>query len=260
MNQYFGLAKDLLDRGLAREAASYDKNNTYDTAIQFTADLEFYTGLAVEQQGKVLDIGCGTGRVMLPLLREGIDVTGMDLSPHMLKAAADKLGKEGFSPELHQGDMRDFSLPKHFNLIIIPYYSLIYMTTDQERSKVLQCCYSHLASGGMLAFDFDAGTNTPGLSRPWLGFQETDTNGGVTIQTAQMNQVQEHLRIVNIITYRFKGPDSWIDVSASVEASIPTPRMKTLLEKAGFAVRGFYQDYSYTPYSGGEECIVIAEK
>ena len=116
MDKYFGLAKELLDRGLANEIESYDGNNTYDTAIQFSDDLEFYIGSAKEQGGRVLDIGCGTGRVMLPMLQAGIDVVGMDLSPHMLKLAADKLNRAGFAPLLQQGDMRDFRLEEEFRL------------------------------------------------------------------------------------------------------------------------------------------------
>lgn len=260
MEKYFGLAKELMDKGLAREIESYDENNTYDTAIQFTDDLEFYIRLAKKQGGKVLDIGCGTGRVMLPLLQAGIEVQGMDLSAHMLSIAADKLSKAGFSPALSQGDMQNFSIPQEFKLIIIPYYAMIYMTSDQERSSVLECCHRHLAPGGVFAFDFDAGINPPGLSKPWLGFEKVDPDGTVTIQTAQMNQVQQDLRIINMITYRFQGVKSRIDVNASIEASIPTARMRELLEEAGFVVKGFYRDYQYTPYSDGEECIVIAEK
>lgn len=260
MEKYFGLAKELLDKGLARETVSYDENNTYDTAIQFTEDLGFYVRLAREQKGRVLDIGCGTGRVMLPLLQAGHDVVGMDLSPHMLNLAVEKLGRAGFTPQLHQGDMRDFQLDQEFQLIIIPYYAMNYMTSPAERSQVMGCCHRHLAPGGLLVFDFDASCNQPGLSRPWLGFQTINPDGEVVIQTVRMNQVDEHLRIVNIITYRYRGHGSSIAVNASIEASIPTPSMGKLLEEAGFSVKGFYQDYALTPYSAGEECIVIAVK
>ncbi|MTI95244.1 MAG: class I SAM-dependent methyltransferase [Firmicutes bacterium] len=259
MEKYFGTARQLLEQGLATEITSYDENNTYDTAIQFTEDLEFYLELA--RGRRVLDIGCGTGRVMLPLLQAGVDVTGIDMSPHMLKLAAEKLNGAGFTPELHQGDMRDFNLESEFDLIIIPYYSMTYMHSDAERSTVLNCCWRHLASGGMLAFDFDAGTNETNLSKPWLGFEKIDPNSGdVTIQTVQMNQVDPHLRIINMITYRINGSASRIDVNASVEASIPAPRMQALLEATGFSVQEFYQDYQYTPYAGGEECVVVAKK
>ena len=260
MSKYFGLARELLDKGLAREIKAYDENNTYDTAIQFTDDLDFYFNLAKDQGGKVLDIGCGTGRVLLPLMQKGIAMAGMDLSSPMLDLAQDKLARAGFAPELHIGDMRDFSLSQTFNLIIIPYYAMIYMSTDEERSSVLGCCHRHLSPGGVLAFDFDSGISEPGLSKPWLGFEKIDPSiPEVVIQTVQMNQVEEDLRIINMITYRF-GPKPSIDVNASIEASITVPRMKLLLEAAGFTSLAFYKDYEYTVHDGGEECVVIARK
>lgn len=259
MELYFGLAKELLAKGLAEETQSYDENNTYDTAIHFTADLDFYLGLAKRQKGPILDIGCGTGRVLLPLLRAGHRVVGMDLSPHMLDLAGQKARRAGFTPELHRGDMRDFSLEEEFSLILIPYFAMIYMTTDEERSRVIEGCRRHLAPRGMLAFDFDAGRGEPGLGKPWLGFQTVEADG-VVVQTVQLNQLTQDLRVVNIVTYRFRGPYSRIEVSASVEASISASRLAKLLEAGGFTVQGFYQDYAYAPYSGGEECVVIALK
>lgn len=261
MQKYFGIAKKLLDKGLAREGFSYDANNTYDDAITFTDDIEFYVSLSKKQGGKVLDIGCGTGRVMLPLMRAGIDVIGMDLSPHMLVKAKAKLGMAGFTPEVYEGDMKDFALPYEFSLIIVPYYSMIYMHSDDDRSSVLRCCFKHLKLGGVLAFDFDAGCGTPGMGKPWLGFEKIDeSTGAVIIQTCQMNQVTEYLRIINILTHILKGPESHITVSASIEASIPTNHMKIMMQKAGFTVQGFYKDYDYTPHMGGEECVVVAAK
>lgn len=260
MEKYFGLAKELLDKGLARETASYGDNNTYDQAIKFTSDLDFYIKLAKEQGGKVLDVGCGTGRVLESLLKNGIDASGMDNSTHMLKLAAKKLKQAGFNPELHEGDMRNFNLSQKYSLIIIPYYTMIYMHTDRERTRVMQCCYEHLVSKGLLAFDFDAGVAEPGLSKPWLGFQQIDNTGQVVVQTVQMNQVSQHQRVINMITYRLKDKESYIEVNAGIESSISASRMEQLLEDTGFIIKGFYKDYDLSPYSGGEECLVIAEK
>lgn len=259
MDKYFGFAKELLAKGLAKEAEAYSDNSTYDMAIKFTADLDFYLELARELQGPILDIGCGTGRVLTPLLQAGYSAVGLDMSANMLSFARAKLKTAGLTAPLHQGDMRDFSIGSEFRLIIIPYFAMIYMYEDWERQQVFRCCYRHLAPGGVLAFDFDAGVNTIGLSQPWLGFQTADANGQVTLQTVQINHLQDRLRLVNIITYRL-GARQDIAVNSSLEASISAPRMKELLESAGFKVRGFYGDYVYTPYNGGEECIVVSEK
>lgn len=260
MKDFFGLAAELLAMGLARKVDSYGASNTYDTAITFSADLDFYLGLASKTAGEVLDIGCGTGRVILPLLKAGRRVTGMDISPHMLEIAKQKLAKEGFSPPLVLGDMKDFCLRQKFGLIIIPYFAMIYIHANPDRLRVLECCRRHLAPGGLLAFDFDAGINEVGQSKPWLGFQTLDPSSGqVVLQTVQINYLEEQLRLVNIITYRFGGlQSSSIEVNSSYEASVRAATIEKLLRKAGFSEVGFYGDYRYSPYTGGEECIVVA--
>lgn len=259
MDMYFGLAKELLAKGLAQAKEAFADNSTYDTAIQFTADLDFYLGLAARQKGPVLDIGCGTGRVLLPLLQAGNQAVGLDSSVNMLSLAQAKLAAAGLEAPLFQGDMRDFDLGRQFSLVIIPYYAMIYMTGDQERRQVFQCCHRHLAPGGLLAFDFDAGRNLPGLSRPWLGFQTVNAAGQVILQTVQINHLEKQLRIANIITYRLQGKETSIEVNACLEASISPNRMGELLQESGFEVNGFYRDYIYTPYTGGEECIALAK-
>ena len=65
MEYYFGFAKELLDKGLAETAAPYGKDNLYDLTIQFDDDLDFYLSLA-EKKHRVLDLACGTGRLLLP--------------------------------------------------------------------------------------------------------------------------------------------------------------------------------------------------
>jgi ubiquinone/menaquinone biosynthesis C-methylase UbiE len=81
----------------------------YD-AFPFTDDLAFYAGLAGTQGGPVLELGCGSGRVLVPLARAGHHVVGVDTSPHMLALAREKLATE--APEvaararLVQADLR----------------------------------------------------------------------------------------------------------------------------------------------------------
>jgi len=85
------------------------------------------------------------------------------------------------------------------------------------------------------------------LSKPWLGFEQIDNTGQVVVQTVQMNQVSQHQRVINMITYRLKGQESYIEVNACIESSIPASRMKQLLEDTGFIIRGFYKDYDLAP-------------
>lgn len=261
MELYFGFAKELLKKGLAQTVETYSDVNLYDKTIQFTDDILFYQKLAKQQGGNVLDIGCGTGRIMQALLEEGISVIGMDLSEDMLEVARKKLESKGHEPILYHGDMRDYHIPEIFSLIIIPYYSMIYIHNDDDRKKVFQSISKHLETGGILAFDFDTGVCEEGESRPWLSMQGMDQRTGeVSVRIAQMKGINKNLRVVNQINYRYTKTSTQITVEASKESTCSAYAMKELLESEGFRINGFYSDYNYTPYKDGEECVVVAEK
>lgn len=260
MEHYFGFAKELLDKGIATVQQPYGENNLYDLTIQFKDDLDFYLELAGSVTGKVLDIGCGTGRLLLPLLKQGTDVVGLDNSKHMLKIAKDKCQAYGYSPDLVQGDMRDFSFAEKFDLIIIPYHSMIYMINDEDRKAVFQCVYNHLTPEGIFAFDFDTTQVKVGKSFPWLGLQGVHpfTNEVIT-QVVQQNGITPNLRVLNQINYYF-GEKPRVTVEYSIESSVTAQHMQDLLEQNGFKVIGMYSNYEREGYHDQGECIVIANK
>ena len=80
--------------------------------------LDFYVGLARAAKGPVLDIACGTGRVMLPCLEAGVDIDGLDLYQPMLDRLRFKASQRGLSPRLFQGTMSDFRLPRRYALMM----------------------------------------------------------------------------------------------------------------------------------------------
>lgn len=86
-------------------------------------DLEFYLELAKVAPGPALELGCGTGRLVIPLAREGIDITGLDLSAPMLAHANRALAREPLETRTRaafvEGDMTRFHLGREFGLIFI---------------------------------------------------------------------------------------------------------------------------------------------
>ena len=115
--------------------------------------LDFYVGLARAAKGPVLDIACGTGRILLPCLAAGIDIEGLDLFEAMLKTLRTKAAAMNLSPRLHQGDMGDFSLPRRYALIMIPFNAFIHNMTQEAQISCLTRCREHLLPGGSLVFD-----------------------------------------------------------------------------------------------------------
>src|SRR6185436_930865 len=87
--------------------------------------LDFYLGLAQSARGPVLDVACGTGRILLPCLKAGVDVEGLDLFPGMLARLRHKATTLGFEPQLHHLSMSTFRLPRRYALIMITFNAFI---------------------------------------------------------------------------------------------------------------------------------------
>jgi SAM-dependent methyltransferase len=126
-------------------------------AINYTSDIQFYVDMAVESGGPVLEMGCGTGRILLPTARAGVEIEGSDLSRGMLDALRGKLEQE--PPEvrrrvrLTEGDCRSLDLGRRFALVTAPFrVAQILLGRDDQRAW-LGNVRRHLRPGGVLCFD-----------------------------------------------------------------------------------------------------------
>lgn len=107
----------------------------------------------IERHGQpALDVACGTGRLLVPYLRAGLDVDGCDLSPDMLALCRDKAAREGLVPRLYQQAMHELDLPRPYKTIFM--CGAFGLGGDRALAqKALQRAYDHLEPGGVLAFD-----------------------------------------------------------------------------------------------------------
>lgn len=147
-------------------AALYD--HQYDL---YRDDLHFYAQTCERVGGSVLEIGAGTGRVTAYLTRRGVDVTGLEPSARMLDKARERGERENLSLKLVQGDMKTFTLPQRFDLVIAPFNALMHLYTPNEQLQAMQNIHLHLKAGGQFVFD---------LSVPRYGAQATMRHEGET--------------------------------------------------------------------------------
>ncbi|WP_078390924.1 class I SAM-dependent DNA methyltransferase [Shouchella patagoniensis] len=101
----------------------------------------------------VLDLGCGTGELLLLMDQKGWQVTGVDLSEEMLSIAQSKLQMAGVTPQLYQGDMSELPPLGLFDVITIFCDSLNYLDDEEAVKRTFASCYKQLKPGGMLLFD-----------------------------------------------------------------------------------------------------------
>ena len=120
-------------------------------------DIPFYLGLAKEAAAtghEVLELGCGTGRVTIPIAQAGVRITGLDSSAAMLKLARRKSkALELDTISWLRGNMASFELDRVFGLIVIPLRSYLMLLTIQEQRACLAHIHDHLVAGGRLAFN-----------------------------------------------------------------------------------------------------------
>jgi len=136
------------------EIADYMKPEVYDLAYSWlTDDIPFYVERAKEAGGPVLEAGCGTGRVLLPTLQAGVDIDGFDIHPGMIEVLKQKAAGLALSPHVAVADMRDFTMPRRYGLITIPFRAFQHLLTTADQVAALRCMREHLESGGALVFN-----------------------------------------------------------------------------------------------------------
>lgn len=136
----------------ARFAADYDlrafgappESETED-AVSFLSTMLEGTG------GRLLELGSGTGRLLVPLAERGLDVQGIELSPEMVARMHEKPGGEAI-PVL-VGDMASFQLPERFDVVLLAYNTLFSIVSQERQVECLRAAAEHLAPGGKLVIE-----------------------------------------------------------------------------------------------------------
>jgi SAM-dependent methyltransferase len=131
------------------QRSPYDSPELYDLMFEgLDFDLPFWIEIGRGAGGPLLDLGCGTGRVLLPLLEAGVDADGVDLYEPMLEQARKKATAKGFRPRLLAADMRDFAMPRRYARIIMAFNTFAHADTAEAQLETLRSCHAHLEPGG----------------------------------------------------------------------------------------------------------------
>jgi len=237
---WFGAATTAADD--ERLAALYDLD-----APAGDAAIDWFRGLARMTGGPLLELGVGTGRVAIPLAKDGHEVVGIDRSAAMLARATKKAKEMRAKLTVVQADMRTFSLDRTFPLVTIPFNTFLMLTPD-DRWACLARCREHMTPNGRLAIDVfqvnleQAASNDGGVREEWRR-ADPETGHHVTKFSATR-------ATVDAVTFRW-----WFDEELEGGAIKRIGREATLhylyrreaellFPDAGFDIDSLHGDYS----------------
>ena len=133
---------------LYRDGLHYDAQH-----VEIVEDIPFYITQAQKANGPILELACGTGRITIPIARQGFDITGLDISPGMLKVAHEKAGRENLTCTFILGDCRNLSIPRKSNLIFIPFNSIAHIHDRRSFGAMCDSVKKHLTKDGHFIVD-----------------------------------------------------------------------------------------------------------
>jgi SAM-dependent methyltransferase len=247
----------------------YEQIAQYYDAVHegLTADVGFVLTQAGRAGGLVLELGCGTGRLLLPLARAGHQVIGVDNSAAMLARARARLAAE---PEavrervtLVEADMTSFAVDGRFALAIIPYNTFLHLSRAQK-SAALKRIHAHLVPGGRLLIDLInplAAAQTPDDHLLTLERVFTDKETGNTVVQMASSWPDLDAQILHITWLFDASPPTGGPIQRTVVQSqyhyLYPHELELLLTDTGFYLQAIYGAYNQTPYDEESERLLI---
>ena len=228
-------------------------------------DIATYGGFAAAAgKGGVLELACGSGRLLLPLAASGARLTGVDLSPAMLALAREKLSAAGLEKRVRlvRGDMRSVRLDRRFDLVIIGLNSLMHLTDQAEQLETLRTAAAHLTPHGRLVVD---------LFNPEVALPESHQEGqlflhclkvlpdGAHLLHFQSPKVDRAAQVVRMTNYYDEmPPDGRVrrHFSPFSLRYLGAGELKLLMERAGLAVEALYGTYELDPLTSDSPRLI----
>ena len=231
-------------KGWDEYAPFYDWENARTVGRR---DVPFWRQLAAEHPGQILELGCGTGRIALPLLREGRSIVGVDRSSAMLAQARRRARRAGGGGRAWfvRADIRELPLrSRRFDLVMAPYGILQSLTRERDLRATLDSVARVLRRGGLFGIDL-----VPDLPR-WHEYDRKVSLRGRRNATTTLTLVesvrQDRKRRLTIFDQEYiesRGRRQRIHRFALTFRTVSVPQMVTRLEQCGFSIRATLGDY-----------------
>jgi SAM-dependent methyltransferase len=252
-----------MSEDIRAEAAKY-----YDVSPTIPDDIAFYKARLPSSDAAILELGCGTGRVLLLLAAVCSFIHGIDRSQAMLACCRQKLQAAAIpstKAQVELGDITDFALGRPFDLIIAPYRVFQLLETDVQVDGLFRCVHMHLAPGGTCILN---------VFHPQGGFARVQQEWGTTTEVFRWEVLVDGVRLrcderllrldserhilYPELVYRRYVDDAWVE-----DAVLQIPRrcyapdeFEQVILDHGFRIVQRWGGYAGERYGEGPELVV----
>lgn len=263
---------EIMARARFRRAALYDDPSSYDLDYAgYSAELPFYRMLAREhvKDGVYVELGAGTGRLALPLAREGFRVHAVEPSTAMRRRLREKLRREGqgVRERVTVGDERadDFRLPRdaRARLIALPFNAVLHVETREALLRSFAHARALVDDDGCFALDM-TGPSWMVMSVGGLGWgrcdERTDPTTGARVLTCDETRYDRERRVL-VSTFRFLEEGRRSGVELTLEQRMWTwQEVLHALEESGFVVERAFGDVDFAPFCEKSPRLLVAAR
>jgi SAM-dependent methyltransferase len=233
----------------------------------FADDLPFYRELARRTGGRVLDVMCGSGRLLIPLAQAGIRITGIDSSAAMIERAQMRVAAAGVTARvtLHHCDVRSALPPGPYNLAIVALNSFMHLTTIDDQLTALAHIHHALNPDGLLAIDvFNPHTRNLADCDGELVLERTFRLDDGVLVCKCVAQRADMAQQINHVTFVYDE----LDGNGGMRRTMHTMALRWLyryelehlLERAGFVAEVVYGSYDLDPFGAGSDIILTVAR
>ena len=242
-----------------KDLSEYTSGADYDAqyAELYEPEISYLKRLALQQNGPILDVGCGTGVVTIPLAETGLETVGVDLTRAMLGRAREKAkGKDNLS--FHLANALDFELATRFSLAVMTGNAFQQFLSEGEIRTLLANIHAHLSTGGFLVFD----TRLPegydlSLDDEFKFYQTyTDPTGG---EVRYFDKQTRYGAETGLLSFEMKRQyaDGTERRSSNTIKFTPLETLLALLREGGFEVVKRYKNWELEPFETGGANVVL---
>lgn len=233
----------------------------YDTYVNVDFDVKYFLEEAAKVQGEVLELACGTGRLSVPLVKAGVDLTCVDISANMLEVLEAKLHDHGLTARTVHADICELAPDRQYDLVIFPFHSFAEIVGRERQQKVLEYAYNALKAGEKFICT---------LLNPTVHRQGVDGKSHIVGKHA----MGKHSLIVTGVSnggdpvvhreqyYEIYDDGGHLQSKKTMKMSyelVEPADFNILAEGVGFSTLAIYGDYQRSPFDPGRSPVIVWE-